>query len=712
MPTFFPGDIVRYLAAICLFWLVIVPPGFVVGWVANPFGFREKWPLFRLYAATALGVSIAPILIYLCWRLGSLNMVWALYAVLWSAFVVLLALRNVRLLDLVPPRIEFLLAAAWIVLAGLIVLDLRIGGGVYINWASIDHSFRTSLIQAIRHTTTLPTSNPFFYPGHPVPFRYHYFWFMLAAFVEAVGGGFIGARDALFASIAWSGLAMVATVALFLPAPDGTSPEKSTPLAWRRQSWIAAGLMSITGLDLLPVGLLTLAFSAPRGRFYIPYGDFENWNSDGQVTSWLGSFVWVPNHVGGLVCGCTALLLLLWAWRSTDRRSRISGAILSGLAFASSAGCSIYVVFVFVLALAALFAAALLRKNWSRLTVLALTGVTAFIAALPYLMELKAAAAGAPFAVLRPRTFGPAFWFIHQTPSTLNLTGVVVMLLCLPLNYALELGFFAAIGLYKWKKARVAGPDETGRVYLFLLASGLFIGSFLASVALPHNDLGWRAMLVPQFILLLWAVEWTEEKLLPACRSGALFRGATGKLAVLALIGMAGTVYDAALLRFYTVAIDQNRGTYGNPEVMAGLGARTAELRQIYTESLKTLPAAALVQEDPMVPDAIQQGLYSSWPSAARGHDYGPSYGGDPAIYAHTEAALRPLFEQAVPLAYAAQLCADPRMGAFVVQDFDPAWRQPGSWIWSTPPVYAGHQARAFTCEQILSSASTHSPTP
>ena len=568
MPTFFPGDIVRYLAAICLFWLVIIPPGFVAGWAANPFGFREKWPLFRLYAATALGISIAPILMYLCWRLGSLRMVWALYIIFWGAFAALLALRKVRLQDLIPPRTELLLAAGWIVLAGLMVLDLRTGGGVYINWASIDHSFRTSLIQAIRHTTTLPTSNPFFYPGHPVPFRYHYFWFMLAAFVEAVGGGFIGARDALFASIAWSGLAMVATVALFLP-----NDAKTTFAAWRRKSWIAAGLMSITGLDLIPVALLTLVFSAPRGRFYIPYGDFENWNSDGQVTSWLGSFVWVPNHVGGLVCGCTALLLLLWAWRSSDRRSRICGAILAGLAFASAAGCSIYVVFVFVVALAGLFAAALLKKNRGRLTILALTGVTAFVAALPYLQELRAAVGGTPFAVLRPRTFGPAFWFLHQTPSTLNLTGIAVMLLCLPLNYALELGFFAAIGLYKWKKMRAADAGEIDRVFLFLLVSGLFIGSFLASVALPHNDLGWRAMLVPQFILLLWAIEWADEELLPAWRSGALFRGATGKLAVLALIGMAGTVYDATLLRFYTVAIDQDRGTYGNPEVMPGLGA-------------------------------------------------------------------------------------------------------------------------------------------
>jgi hypothetical protein len=706
MFPFFAGDVARYLAAICLFWLVIVPPGFVIGWVANPFGFREGRPLFRLYAATALGVSITPILIYLCWRLGSSRVVWLLYAVLWTAFAVLLLLRKLRLPDLIPPRAEFLLAAGWIALAGLLVLDLRIGDDVYFNWASLDHSFRISVIQSIRHTTTLPPSNPFFYPGHPVPFRYHYFWFMLAAFVQAVGGGLITARDALFASIVWCGLAIVAVFALFLPSAAETSTESSSHQTWRRQTWIAAGLLSITGLDLLPDGLITLLTSQQHRRFYFPFGDFETWNADGQITSWLGSLIWVPNHVGGLVCGCTALLLLLWAWRTADPRGRISFALLSGLAFGSAAGCSIYVVFVFVLGLAAMFVAALLRKSWGRAIILALTGVTALIAALPYLAELRAAADGIPFAVLRLRSFGPAFWFVHQTPGALNTPGAAVLLLCLPLNFALELGFFAAIAFYKWKRRRIQATSETGRAMLYMLASGLFIGSFLASVTLSHNDLGWRAMLVPQFILLLWAVEWTEEALLPAWRSRTLFKGSTGFLVALAFIGIAGTVYDAVLLRFYSLAIDHNRAESGSPVLTTGVGERTAELRQIYIESLKSLPDTALVQESPMVPDATQQGIYSSWASAARGRLYGPFYGGDPALYARNEAALDPLFEQSATVAYAAQLCADPHFGAFVVQDFDPTWHQSNSWIWTTPPTFAGNRARAFTCAQILHTAS------
>jgi hypothetical protein len=368
------------------------------------------------------------------------------------------------------------------------------------------------------------------------------------------------------------------------------------------------------------------------------------------------------------------------------------------------------VVFVFLVALAALFVAGVLLRNKHLMIALTLAGVSAFIAALPYLRELREAQAGTPFAVLRPRTFGPVLWFMHGTPSTLDAKGVLAMLLCLPLNYALELGFFAAVGLYKFRKIRTESLHSTDRVFLFLLISGMLIGSFLASVALPHNDLGWRAMLVPQFVLLLWAVEWAEHVALPAFSTRTLFRGVTGAIVALALIGIAGTVCDAALLRFYAVAIDHDRGTSPNRDLSAGLGQRTAELRAIYTEALKSLPASDLVQQEPAVLDAVQQGIYSSWASAERGREYGPSYGGDRAVYSQTEELLRPVFEQPVNPAYVSRVCADSRIGAFVVQDLDRTWHQRDSWIWSVSPVYSGKHARAFTCADILRSASTAAP--
>jgi len=707
MLPFIPGDVARYLAAVGLFWIVLVPPGLVLGWSTNVFGFRTREPLFRLYAAVALGVSILPILMYLCWSLGSLIEVWILFGTLWSAFLALLMLRRLHLKDLCPPGLEGLLALGWLALTALIVLDLRIGAGLYVNWASIDYSFRSSLIQAIHSTSVLPAHNPFFNPGHLVPFRYHYFWFMLAGFVQTASGGLIGARDALFASVAWSGLAIIAVVALFLE--DRSHPKT---MAWRRLTWMAAGLMTITGLDLIPDALIALIVSLARHRLFFPFGDFEFWNGDGQVTSWLGSCIWVPNHVGGLVCACTGFLLLLSASRSRTPGTLLIPGLLAGLAFASAAGCSIYVVFVFVVALVGLFFASVLRKRWRLVSSLALAGCAALLSAAPYLMELRQAQQGTPFAVLRPRTFGPVFWFLQGTPATLNAKSATAMLLCLPLNYALELGFFAAIGVFKFKKMRKTGVDSNDAMLLFLLGSGLLIGSFLASVALPHNDLGWRAMLVPQWILLIWAVEWADGVFQPGVSIRAAFRGPSRLVLALGLIGVLGSVCDAALLRFYAVAIDQNRGTSINPDLSEGLGNRTAELRTIYASALQGLPPSALVQESPTVPDAVQQGLYSAWPSSVRGRDYGPAYGGDRTEYARTESALRPVFEQPVPLHTVASLCATTQIGAFVLQDIDPAWRQPASWIWSTQPAFSGNHARAFTCAEILREAARQPPDP
>jgi hypothetical protein len=327
------------------------------------------------------------------------------------------------------------------------------------------------------------------------------------------------------------------------------------------------------------------------------------------------------------------------------------------------------------------------------------------------LSELRADTNSARFAVLRPRTFALGFGLLGGTPDVLDAHGVLAMLLCLPLNYALELGFFAAVAFYKYKKLRSRGCGEMDRILLFLLASGVLVGSFLASGTLLHNDLGWRAMLVVQFVLLLWAMEWAQEVLLPALSvPGARLSKGAWFIVFLGLIGFAGTVYDAVLLRFNAVAIDHGRSVAGSQELAAGLGSRTAELREIYTHALKDLPASALVQEDPLVSDAVQQGLYSSWGAAARGRDYGPSYGGDPAVYSRTEELLGPVFGPEGNLAYVADVCAKTRIGAYVVQDFDPVWRNQGSWIWSITPVYSGEHARAFTCADVLRSTSRGLP--
>jgi len=284
-----------------------------------------------------------------------------------------------------------------------------------------------------------------------------------------------------------------------------------------------------------------------------------------------------------------------------------------------------------------------------------------------------------------------------------------MMLLCLPLNYALELGFFAAVGFYKFKKMRRAGASQTDVVLTILLFSALLPASFLASVALDHNDLGWRVMLIAQFVLLLWAVEWVSDRLLSAVTlSRPRWHTATAGIVLLGMIGLAGTVCDALLLRFYSVAIDYGHGADENPVLGLSLGSRTAELRQIYTQVLKGLPASALVQEQPLIRDAIQQGLYSSWGSSARGRWDLPFDSANRALYLQTEGVIAPVFGQPVSLAYVSNVCLQTGIGAFVVQDFDPVWQHADSWIWAVQPLYSGKHTRAYSCTDITRSVSVH----
>ncbi len=61
-------------------------------------------------------------------------------------------------------------------------------------------------------------------------------------------------------------------------------------------------MLCVTGLDLLPVTYLGFA-----KHFWL--SDMEWWNEP-QITSWMGSLLWVPHHVGALLACFVGFLLL------------------------------------------------------------------------------------------------------------------------------------------------------------------------------------------------------------------------------------------------------------------------------------------------------------------------------------------------------------------------------------------------------------------
>ena len=76
----------------------------------------------------------------------------------------------------------------------------------------------------------------------------------------------------------------------------------------------------------------------------------------------------------------------------------------------------------------------------------------------------------------------------------------------LPLNYALEFGFFFFVAGVKWRQYRV-GDEPLSRqdaACLTMLVTSTLICTFLRSSVIGNNDLGWRGFLPAQFVLLLW----------------------------------------------------------------------------------------------------------------------------------------------------------------------------------------------------------------
>src|SRR5207248_3269672 len=164
------------LAGICLYPLLVFIPGYAIAWLANLFGFRRRTPEFRVALSIPLSISTCPISIYLIGRFVSMPAVAAVLVAASVGFAVLL-IRN----GLTWPRFS---ATAWSIVLGWLAIalftsvDLQIGAKDYYPVTAFDYSLRAEFIQSIS-TRGIPPGNPFFFPGHTAPLRYHYFWLLL-----------------------------------------------------------------------------------------------------------------------------------------------------------------------------------------------------------------------------------------------------------------------------------------------------------------------------------------------------------------------------------------------------------------------------------------------------------------------------------------------------------------------------------------------------
>jgi len=408
--------------------------------------------------------------------------------------------------------------------------------------------------------------------------------------------------------------------------------------------------------------------------------------------------LWVPHHIGALIAGLTGVLIL---WHSAAAPARRGPAMFfAAFCLAGCLGESIYVGLVFGAALAAWTPITLVqgwKGGWKRETgFLVGMGVLALVLAAPQLWELAAFASAATTAATVPagghalalavRPFLPAAELARRSGSP-NL----VYAAFLPLNYFLEFGFFGLAGAWFLRRAwRRRTLGRYGLATLTMAAVSLLICTFVRSTVIRNNDLGYRGILLAQFILLLWAVDLLDDP-----------KAARRPLAIVLLVaGVAGSIYEAATLRLYPVLSDVialPRYSFLNPA--ADTGRRLWEARAAYERLRTMLGPDAIVQQNPDTsPGDLPWGLYADRRTVADTRFCATIMGGDPRECAAVMATIAPLFQGAAKPDEVDGACRALGISALVLKNTDPVWSIPGSWVWRRKPDIPGDHVRVFLC--------------
>jgi hypothetical protein len=661
-------------------------PGYVVGYALNLFEFRQRRLILRLILAVPLSIAICPMLSYLLARFLE-PALWAFYIGVFAACVLLLAKETRR------AKLRLVSKYAWAAL-GLMMLwgmtaigslvDLQIGDKLYPPIEAYDHSVRTAMTAAIaRH---IPPNNPFF-ANAAAPLRYHYLWLLFCSLPMKVFH--LAPRYVVYSGVVWCGLGLMCVIAL------GLKFLMRAQTGIERKTLLGVGLLCVTGLDILPTLYLGV-----QGRSWL--SDMEWWNVT-QITSWAASLLWVPHHVAALTACFVAFLLL--RHQADANRWATGPVIVAGMAFASAAGMSVYVTFTFVVAVTLWLLALIARKDWLEVAMFVSAGAVALLWALSYLSSLRGPASGAAFVEFALRPFPLGLYFAQRIGIHFRtqLAVTVANAIFLPINYALELGFFLAVAVLRLRqlvRGRVEASANELAVWTLVMTSFL-IGTFLRSSTIGSNDLGWRCFLPAQLILLLWGAMLVDDwwfhrsSVAPQPAPHPWDRGA---LATLLILGILGTAYELFMLRMFPVLSD--RGAIAGPSWVdpdRQFGKRTYALRSAYEVLDAQLPSSAVLQSNPSKEDPILHMLYSGHDSAAGNGECGTTFGGDPGLCALRLQTIAGLFELPDGNNLDAT-CREFGIDAVIVEDSDDVWQEPSSWIWSRHPVVANDYVRAFRC--------------
>ena len=481
--------------------------------------------------------------------------------------------------------------------------DVQFDGRLYFSSAAYDNSTRAAFTAAAGRS--IPAYNPFFAGSPTALLRYHYFWMMISSLVTKLAH--VNPRYALYGGTVWAGIALMSLIVMAVKFYLGARERLE------RKAVIACSLLLVTGLDIVPT-----AYRFLRWRTVTP--DMEWWNE--QITSWIDALIWAPHHIMGVVACMVGLLALRQP--TSDKFQRAAAILIAGLAFASSTGLSVLVTFTFALFVALWLPLAALRKWWDDVVGLTASGAIALAAAfhIPADAHRLGRAVTVVMSLSRPCSVRNFYFAVDRVASILHTpvqkvpAPELILLLLLPLNYFLELGFYFLVGALRLGSIRagitkMSHEEEMGWMFV---GTSFLVGSFLRSTTIASNDLGWRCFLQAQLLLLLWAASWIDDWWAGPRDHSVRGRLVTGFAAVLLALGAIGTVYQVAMLRAYPILADAGKvdsRTYFWVDQDRKFGERTYALRSIYDSLDSVLPADANVQYNPNASGFIPHQLYS-----------------------------------------------------------------------------------------------------
>jgi hypothetical protein len=748
------GDIAGSLRSVVAFEAVLLAPGYCFAWTCNLLGFRGRGVGERLAWSVAISFAVVTIAAILLGKYVSLTAVCWLAGICAAGFMGLVSRevwlqKDSRLHSGVGcwwGLVAVGVTAAWVLFVVVELVDVGVGSHMYLSVTVFDHALRAAFTDSVLRTG-VPPANPIYWPGHAVPMRYYYFWYVLVAAATRLAGA--TARQAMIASSAWSGFGLASVVALycknFLGDRIDFHPSRKTTGRWMghpSRLAIALGMLMVTGLDILPVIAKALARMPTDG-------DMEWWSGNG-VCSWVDSMLWVPHHVAGLVC-CLMGFLLVWMSKGQTGLQRLGSGVLAGLAFASAFGLSTWIAIAFALVMLVWMIWAMVweRASRGRVAVLLLAAAVASIALVPYLAELHGDAsematlnATSGAYEIKPQAGGGSGgthllgfairpiipvdslngmpWIARMArehPVAERTTAGVLLLVP---GYFVELGFYGfVLGVALWAMRR-GRLDEAGRTAAVLAGSGLAVATFLRSTVIANNDFGLRSSLIMQFFLLLLAVLWWEGGLAGTRPDGTVLAGSNcwlhRSMIVMVWLGLAGTIYQSIVLRVYLPVEERLR----DPQAK-GLSEWTMALRQGFDAMDGRVAKNAVVQYNSEQTEeffSLAQELTVRRQTARGETGCGAEFGGDVGQCERVEQDVAQLFGAelqdalvkgenqpygpsstgVLSAAQARAICGRLGVSDLVATRWDAVWHDPQGWVWNLPEVVGTYDIRVIDC--------------